>query len=143
MTNPHHSENHQTPEEFELSQDQELWNLLGQSQSKDASSLLSRNVLREIRLEESESSATPSFWKSLLTPRFLVPSAFAALALTAAVVWNPTFGSKDSLAKTGESEVLPTAVATAMETSLESELLLAAADTPGLFSDEEVIAMLF
>lgn len=141
MTTPDDAKNHQIPEEFELSQDKELWELLGQNPTPKAPPLLSRNILREIRLGEN-ALAAPSFWKNLLTPRLLIPGALAALALTAALTWNSSNDAK-TIAKESLNEPLPVAVATSLEDSLESELLLAAADTPNLFSDEEVIAMLF
>ena len=56
MNTPDHSKGNPTPEEFELSQDKELWELLGQSKTEEANPLLSRNVLREIRLQESNSA---------------------------------------------------------------------------------------
>ncbi|MGJ8723063.1 MAG: hypothetical protein ACSHYB_00785 [Roseibacillus sp.] len=140
MTTPNDPQKNHTPEEFELAQDKELWELLGQSQTDKAGPLLSRNILREIRLQESDSSPLFSFWKKLFSPRVLVPG---ALALTAALIWNPFNEPGDTLTQSDGAEVLPIAVATSLENSLESELLLAAADTPSLFSDEEVIAMLF
>ena len=143
MTTPHNPEPPQSPEEFELSQDQELWDLLGQSKPGEANPLLSRNVLREIRLQENSSTAASSFWSKLLRPRVLVPGALAALALTVALAWNPSKEAASGLAEATDSGALPVAVATSFEDSLESELLLAAADTPSLFSDEEVVAMLF
>ena len=143
MNTPDHSQGDPTPEEFELSQDQELWDLLGQSKAKEASPLLSRNVLREIRLEESDSTAAPSFWIKFLDARFLFLGGMTALALVAAFNWNSAMDSKNRLAEATDAEALPVAVATSLEDSLESELLVAAANTPSLFSDEEVIAMLF
>ena len=143
MNIPDHSKGNPTPEEFELSQDQELWDLLGQSKAEEASPLLSRNVLREIRLEESNSATAPSFLSKFLDARFLFPAGLAALALIAALNWNSAMEPRSSLADATSPEALPAAVATSLEDSLESELLVAAANTPSLFSDEEVIAMLF
>lgn len=142
MNGPENSASQTTPEEFELSQDQELWELLGNTSSPEASSLFSRNVVREIRLQKSDSPAKQSFWHSLLSPRVLVPSALAALALGGALLWNPRTPDSTPVALSGENEAISQEVASSLESSLESELLLAAADTPELFSDEEVIAML-
>ncbi|GHC59138.1 hypothetical protein AAFN60_12270 [Roseibacillus persicicus] len=129
------------PEDFELSHDQELWDLLGNSTSDEASPLFSRNVMREIRLEESEATAKVPFWRALLTPRCLVPS---AMALALVVAWPSLFGPEaETDAQASHSNELPAEVVESLEISLESELLIAAADKPGLFSDEEVIAMLF
>lgn len=130
-----------SPEEFELSGDQELWELLGKSPSDKASPLFSRNVMREIRLEKSNSAAKAPFWRSLLTPRYLVP---AAMAMALVLVWPSLFGPQaETVAKGPTNSALPVEVVESLESSLESELLVAAADKPGLFSDEEVIAMLF
>ena len=66
-----------------------------------------------------------------------------ALALVAAFNWNSAQETRSSLVEAANRDALPVAVAASLEDSLESELLLAAADSPSLFSDEEVIAMLF
>ena len=147
MTTPNEPEKNLPPEEFELSQDKELWELLAQKPAEEAGPLFSRNVLREIRLQDSKSApssgSAPSLWSKLLEPRVLFPAGLAALALIAAFNWNSAMEPRSSLADATNPDAFPVAVATSMEDSLESELLLAAADTPSLFSDEEVVAMLF
>lgn len=143
MSQSSKSTQNSTPEEFELSQDQELWDLLGKTPSPEASPLFSRNVMREIRVQESDLARKPSFWQALVSPRHLIPIAVAGMAAVAFLLWNPDSKPAASVVQLPDNEAIPLEVASSLESSFESELLLAAADTPELFSDEEVIAMLF
>lgn len=144
MNQPPHKANEPSPEEFELSQDQYLWNLLEEGSAREASPLFSRNVVREIRLENEKPAKKESFWQAFFRPQVLLAGGLAALLLIASILWNPSANQNSSnLADTTPSESIPLKVASSLESSLESELLLAAADSPELFSDEEVIAMLF
>lgn len=113
-----------------------LWQLLEEAPTKKASPLFSRNVLREIRLEKGAKSA---FWKKLFKPQVLFPITTAALLGLACI---PT--SSREASDTGTiARTSPTEQPTTLVTYLDEELLLAAADEPSLFSDDEVIAMLF
>ena len=130
-----------TPENEDLSGDPELWEFLGKNTSQEASPLFSRNILREIRIETVNK---PTFWQNFLRPRHLAPTALATLATVTILLWNPfQQQEKTSLTNTKHSEVIPAEVASTIESTLEAELLVAAADSPDLFSDEEVISMLF
>lgn len=145
MNTPNNSPESPTQKESELSHDQELWDLLGKSSPTEASPLFSQNVVREIRIQEHNSEQKLSFWQKLLVPRYAFPAALAATALAAVLLWNPSQDSATSsqIAQNVDSELIPMEIASSLESSLESELLIAAANTPDLFSDEEVIAMLF
>ena len=153
MNTPDNSPKPSSQEELELSHDQELWDLLGKNSSEEASPLFSQNVVREIRLAEHHTEQKPSFgliWQKIFTPRHTLPLSFAAVALAvfAAVssfLWVSSSNgpSPSQIAQNADNDLIPIEVASSLESTLESELLIAAADTPALFSDEEVFAMLF
>ncbi len=132
--------------DFDFAADQKLWDLLEErSPGPEPSPFFSRNVLREIRIEEEQSSPGTSFWKNLLHPSRLVVSGLTALAVVSLILTNPFADSpsKPSLADQSGSETTWSEEAPTLESNLEAELLLLAANSPDLFSDEEVIAMLF
>lgn len=143
MNRPPQDSSSRSPDDLELTQDQELWDILDDNPPPKASALFSRNVIREIRRQEGASTGRRLFGLPSFSPRVLAPLAIAGLAVAAVVFWNPSSSSPAGFAKTSDSDPLPLEVASSLESSLESELLLAAADAPDLFSDEEVIAMLF
>ncbi|MBK1835279.1 hypothetical protein [Roseibacillus ishigakijimensis] len=141
------SQAHQSPagEDFNESSDRELWDLLGEASEPQASPFFSRNVLREIRLQESEPARRSSFWTFFRQPRVLVPG---ALALLAAALLAPQLKPTEAPSLTtspasATGEAFPAEVADSLESSLKTELLLTAADDPDLFSNEELVAMLF
>lgn len=113
-----------------------LWQLLGESSPQQASPLFSRNILRKIRLQE---EAKP-FWKKFFRPQFVLPVTAASLIALACV---PLLTSPDASSPETVSGSLVTEQPSTLVSYLDEELLLAAADEPSLFSDDEVIAMLF
>jgi uncharacterized membrane protein YdfJ with MMPL/SSD domain len=137
MKNPRPQIEKPTPE------DDALWEILGKSPPPEASAFFSRNVMREIRLSEQEPR---SFWQkfvaSLRRPSIVtgVAAALIALVTILCVTLVPHSQSNSSelanAAPSGKSKQTLT-------NYLDEELLLVAADEPDLFSDEEVIAMLF
>ena len=144
MSTPNDPQKNLVNQELDLSQDKELWELLGQNSVDEASPLFSRNVLRKSVSKKAKLSLHPHFGANCSPPRYLVPGALAALALTVALVWSPSDNAGNPLCRVTRLPMpSPSLLPLPLRTSLESELLLAAADTPSLFSDEEVIAMLF
>ena len=146
MNTPKDQHSNQSPEEMQLSEDKELWDLLDNVSKEEASPLFSRNVMREIRLEDDKSPSNQPFWQRFSRFLLLGAGALGATALLSVMLWNlNSHSADDTPLADGEqnTEILAAEVATSLESSLESELLLAAADEPELFSDEEVIAMLF
>lgn len=113
-----------------------LWQLLEESPPQEASPLFSRNILREIRLDE---EAKP-FWKKLLRPQFALPVTAAALI---GIAFLPFLTSPEARSPATVSNPPVAEQPSTLVSYLDEELLLAAADEPTLFSDDEVIAMLF
>lgn len=144
MTEDEQSAENPNFSEVELAQDEELWNLLGENSQTEVNPLFSRNVVREIRLEESEKGhalSSSSLWKRFLGAklgaRLLIPSAVAAVTVASILIWSSNNSGPDQTV--AQIEDFPSE----LEASLESELLIVAADEPDLFSDEQVISMLF
>lgn len=115
----------------------EVWELLQNSPSPQASPLFSRNIMRDIRLDESSSQ---SFWARFSWPRLIFPAALTVLIAIGFLSLNsPQPLNSPSLAtqtQAAESTQL-------VEARFEEELLAAAADYPELFSDDELVALLF
>lgn len=111
-----------------------VWNLVDQASTAKASPLFARNVMREIRLG---ASAPASWWQRLLTPVPLTAGALAAAAAFAILVSIPRPDA--SIATVPDA---PTA-SPAVEFDLDRSLLIAAAEDPSLFSDEELLALLY
>ena len=132
-----------SPEENHLLEEDEVWSLLDKSAPPQAGPLFSRNILREIRLEESQPSR--SFWTRLPWARFALPVALLFLIALGLVSIGPEKGnspdSANSLANNTSSQGQESAPL--VEALLEEELLIAAADHPELFSDEDLVALLF
>ena len=117
-----------------------VWDLLDQSPPREAGPLFSRNVMREIRLAGEK--ATP-WWKRLLAPRPLLASSLAAAAAVAIIVSvNPEKPGTGGVAGS-DPEDAPTPVAEQLDETLNQELLIAAAEDPTLFSDEQLLALLY
>jgi hypothetical protein len=68
--------------------DEQLWDLIGQSAGPQPSPFFARNVLRRLRQEPRWTAS----WRAWLSPRRLVPVSAVALALVAAVIFthNPS-----------------------------------------------------
>jgi hypothetical protein len=116
-----------------------VWELVDQVEPAQASPLFSRNVLREIRL--SEDRALP-WWKRFLSSKPLVASSLAGAAAVAILLSvGPDASSTDpSMAGGATTEEIPLAE---LSEELDQELLIAAAEDPDLFSDEQLLALLY
>ncbi len=150
MIDPKKEHSDTLPDSTQLSDDHELWELLSQGSHYEASPFFSRNVMREIRLDNDSSRKSRNSFLSLVkTPKFAM---FASVALITILAVNSLIVSKSeesnhtsNLSHTQELQLglNRSSLESNLELFLESELLLAAVEEPHLFSDEEVIAMLF
>lgn len=114
-------------------EDDPVWNLLDEAPPAKAGPLFARNVLREIRL--SGESPAP-WWKRILAPVPLTAGAVAAAAFVVLV----------ALDRPEESVAGPPPSSTPAVTEVfdvDQGLLIAAVEEPELFSDEEVLALLY
>ena len=119
-----------------LAENDPLWELLNESPAPEASPFFSRNILREIRAEEQQKT---SLWKAFLSFR---PAVAMGLTVAVALSCIPLILSSQDSKSRATASLTPTSN-TSLVNYLDEELLLAAADEPSLFSDDEVIAMLF
>lgn len=111
-----------------------VWSLVDQASTTKASPLFARNVMREIRLD----AATPApWWTRFLTPVPLTAGALAAAAAFAILV--AVQGPDPAPAPVTDAPVATPAT----EFDLDRSLLIAAAEDPSLFSDEELLALLY
>jgi hypothetical protein len=120
--------------------DDALWNLLGKAQPPEASDFFSRNVMREIRLaKQAPQSCWQKLAQTLRRPQLAIGLAVVLVAFIT-ILALPLPPHSDS--KTPQLVNAPAGEET-LPNYLDEELLLVAADEPDLFSDEEVLAMLF
>jgi len=101
-----------------------VWTLVDQARTAKAGPLFARNVMREIRL--GEQSPTP-WWKRLIAP---VPLTAGALAATAFAILMSIDRPEPPTAPVADFD-------------LDQSLLIVAAEDPSLFSDEELLALLY
>jgi hypothetical protein len=116
-----------------------VWDLVDRAHPQEASPLFSRNVMREIRL--AEHSPAP-WWKRLLTSRPLIASSLAAAAAVSILVSVNGPGPTDNPGLAGVTPAPDTPLAE-LHDELNQELLKAAAEDPSLFSDEQLLALLY
>jgi len=117
-----------------------VWNLIDQSSSLEPSGSFTQDTLRRSRLEETGKS---SWWQKILTPIGLVSisgTAVAAIALMVALKADPTPVTPSLIA---DHKPAPTEEWSELEDQLASALLVTASEDPSLFSDEELVALLF
>ena len=115
-----------------------VWDVVDRAQPPEASPLFSRNVMREIRLLE----APAPWWKRLLASKPLIASSLAAAAAVAILLAvNPSDPANGPGLVDGPVADPPTVAA--LHDELDQELLIAAAEDPGLFSDEQLLALLY
>ena len=117
-----------------------VWNLIDQSSSLEPSGSFTQDTLRRSRLEETGKS---SWWQKILTPIGLVSisgTAVAAIALMVALKADPTPVTPPPIA---DHKPAPTEEWSELEDQLASALLVTASEDPSLFSDEELVALLF
>lgn len=116
-----------------------VWDLVDRAQPQEASPLFSRNVMREIRLAE---HGPAPWWKRLLTSRPLIASSLAAATAVAILVSVKGSGPADNSGLADLPPALDTPLAE-LHDELNQELLMAAAEDPSLFSDEQLLALLY
>ena len=117
-----------------------VWNLIDQSSTLEPSGSFTQDTLRRARLEESEKT---SWWQKIFSPAGLVSlsgTAIAALALMVALKADPTPVTPSPVTN---NEPAPTEEWSELEDQLASALLVTASEDPSLFSDEELVALLF
>lgn len=117
-----------------------VWNLIDQSSSLEPSGSFTQDTLRRTRLEETGKS---SWWQKILTPIGLVSisgTAVAAIALMVALKADPTPVTPSLIV---DHKPAPTEEWSELEDQLASALLVTASEDPSLFSDEELVALLF
>ena len=117
-----------------------VWNLIDQSSSLEPSGSFTQDTLRRSRLEETGKS---SWWQKILTPIGLVSisgTAVAAIALMVALKADPTPVTPSLIV---DHKPAPTEEWSELEDQLASALLVTASEDPSLFSDEELVALLF
>ena len=117
-----------------------VWNLIDQSSSLEPSGSFTQDTLRRSRLEETGKS---SWWQKIFTPIGLVSisgTAVAAIALMVALKADPTPVTPPPIA---DHKPAPTEEWSELEDQLASALLVTASEDPSLFSDEELVALLF
>lgn len=129
----------QTPNQDDpLLEEDEVWSLLNTSPPEQASPFFSRNVLRSLRKSEAQApQTTPSPFVWL---RFAFPAIIALLILLglfSGVTQPLTPESRTAEVVSDNSSIAQ------VEAAFEEELLAAAADYPELFSDDELVALLF
>lgn len=122
-------------------EDDTLWTVLDQASRSEPSPAFLQDTLRRARLEP---TATP-WWKSLFSslPVRIVSFASAGTAIAALAL---VLSSPDAPApETPVSQVEPTAPAewNELENALAAEVLTEAAEDPTLFSDQEIVALLY
>ena len=115
-----------------------VWDLVDRAQPPEASPLFSRNVMREIRVLGDYSAP---WWKRLLTSKPLIASSIAAAAAVAILV-SVNNESPTGLANEDPAPAVEPALAS-LDEELDQELLIAAAADPSLFSDEQLLALLY
>lgn len=111
-----------------------VWNLLDESPPAKAGPFFARNVMREIRLA---GHARTPWWRKILSP---VPLTAGAVAAAAAFVVLVAVNRPDTPIADGP-DTPASVVAEAFD--VDQSLLIAAVEDPSLFSDEEVLALLY
>lgn len=117
--------------------DDALWELLAEAKPTKATPVFAQNVLRETRLSTSEKDSP---LKRFFKPSIFVPSAALAVLLIGGLIsFNMRLPEQEvSQVKTEESPSRD-----AVSTWIDDTLLAAAIENPELFSEEEIVAMIF
>jgi hypothetical protein len=122
-----------------------VWNLVDAAEAPKAGPAFAQDVMRKVR--QSEAAPAQAWWKSLFAP---VPLAAGALAAAAVITFLVAFpgtpesnGNGNGIAKGDGSPSAPSVVEMQIEEELDHQLLIAAVEDPSLFSDEELLAMLY
>jgi len=132
--------NHDLPDfDADLEQDA-VWNLLGDSSPSNPSPRFVQDTLRRVRLENAAPKA--SWWKSLLAPKPLISMAGAALAAVAIILSLPSTPDTPTQIADTTPEVVEDWQSN-LNDAVASELLSSAAEDPSLFTDGEIVALLY
>lgn len=119
-----------------------VWSLVDRAPSSEAKPAFVQDVMREVRLLDDKESP---WWRVFFLPQTLVGGAVAAV-LALILVFSLPSGEKDSnsIADTPTTpEPVETVADSKLDTLVEKELLLEAAEDPSAFSDEELLALLY
>lgn len=111
-----------------------LWDLLGKAPAQRASGSFTQNVLRANRLAMEEKP--PSWWSFFSRPAF-------SLTALAVVVTGVLFFLNTDAGKISESIADAPVEDSAQEAWMEEALLETALEQPDLFTDEELVTMIF
>lgn len=111
-----------------------VWNLLDASQTAQASPAFAQDVLRRVR--QLDAAPAVPWWKKLLSPAPLLGGAMAAAAAIAlmAVLSPDPAGTKPAIVNNASKT---------LDEAFQQELLFVAVEEPDLFSDAELLAMLY
>jgi len=136
---PNHPKNKLPDFDSELESDA-IWDLLADATPGEPSSRFLQDTLRRARLEP----ASRPWWKSLTTRRIWTVS-LATTGTAAAVIALIISFPSDPPPVEQTTSIQPTAPAqwTELEDALASEVLTEAAENPSLFSDQEIVALLY
>lgn len=133
--------NHDLPDfDADLEKD-DVWNLLEDTTPSNPSPRFGQDTLRRIRLEADQAEKSP-WWKSIFSPKPLIGFAGAVVAAIAIVVSLPS----EPVSPTPIVKTTPENVddwQSELEDAVASELLSSAAEDPTLFSDGEIVALLY
>ena len=115
-----------------------LWSLLKEASPQKASPAFTQNVLREARLSTNEKNSP---FKRPFKPSIFVSSVALAVLLIGLISFNTLLPDQDvSISQvTTENTIAEDTVAT----WIDDTLLTAAIENPELFSEEEIVAMIF
>ena len=119
-----------------------VWKLVDSAEAPKAGPAFAQDVMRKVR--QSEAAPALPWWKSLFAPVPLTAGALAAAAVVTFFVYFP--GTQDTPSLAGNNPVPPSdppVVITEIDAELDEQLLIAAVEDPSLFSDEELLAMLY
>ncbi len=120
--------------------DDTVWGLINQTPAQKASPTFIQDTLRRARLESQE---TPqAWWKQLFSAKPLAGITATAFAIVYFGIFfaSTKMGSKEI---TQSPETSSDELEILVEEALASELLLTASEDQSLFSDEEILALLF
>lgn len=115
-------------------EDDQLWDVLGNASSAAPSETFVQNTVRAARLSEDRK---PSVLSLLAKPVFAAGGLIALIAIIATIHFTSQPGNSGNTIANPDD-------APAQEADwLEQDLLSVAAEDPELFSDEEIVAMVF
>jgi len=141
-------------EDEHLLEEDAVWDVLEKAQPQEASSFFSRDVMREIRLNEAEK---PSLWARFFTkPRLLAGAVACAVLVASLFVFHDEGADVDQGLVSADSEVTEDSLAgipmealfsdeeiAEMQSDLEDDLMAVASVDPSVFYDQELMSYLY